>query len=37
MAAVMFVGKKIDDFVQTFAGLIGYTPPNVCVNVPTFA
>ncbi len=38
MALVSVVGKKIDDFVQTFAGIIGgFTPPQVCVTVPTYA
>lgn len=38
MALVSVVGKKIDDFVQTMTGWIGaFTPPQVCVSVPTYA
>ena len=38
MAMVSMVGKKLDDFVQTLTSWIGaFTPPLVCVAVPTIA
>jgi hypothetical protein len=35
---ISLVGKKIDDFVASIAGYIGgWTPPVICVTVPTYA